>query len=96
MEFLQNILIFLLIFSSVAGLAGVFYCKNYLKKISCLSVAYINLIIIFIIFVKNSEKASELLGMVTTILILFSITIAVGIGIIANISKLDSQRKSNK
>lgn len=96
MEFLQNTLIFLLIFSLVSGLAGVFYYENYLKKISCLSVAYTNLIIIFIIFSRNDEKAVQLLGILTTILILFSITIAVGIGIITNISKLDCQKKSNK
>ncbi|MES2676765.1 MAG: hypothetical protein V4612_00425 [Pseudomonadota bacterium] len=94
MELIQTILIFLLIFSLVSGLVGVFYYENYLKKIACLSVSYTNLIIILIIFSKNSEKASQLFNIITTILILFSITLAIGIGIIANIAKLNNQKSA--
>lgn len=94
MEFIQNALIFLLISSLVAGLAGIFCYDNYLKKIACLSVFYTNLIIVLIIFAKNSQKASQLFGIITTTLILFSITLAVGIGIIFNIAKLKKNKES--
>jgi hypothetical protein len=89
MELIQNILVFLLIFSLVAGLVGVWFYDNYLKKISCLSVVYTNLILVLIIFSKNSEKASQLFTIITTIVILFSITLVVGIGIISNIARLE-------
>jgi hypothetical protein len=88
MELIQNILIFLLIFGIIAGLLGSFYCDNYLKKISCLSASYTNLIIMLTIFAQNSQKASELFSIITTLLILFSINLAVGICIISNIAKL--------
>jgi hypothetical protein len=94
MEFIQNSLIFALIFVLVAGLVGVFCYDNYLKKIACLSVSYTNLIIILIIFSKNSQKASQLFSMITTMLILFSITLAVGIGIIFNIARLKQNKNS--
>ncbi len=94
MELIQTILIFMLIFSLVSGLVGVFYYENYLKKIACLSVSYTNLIIVLIIFSKNSEKASQLFNIITTILILFSITLAIGIGIISNIAKLNNQKSA--
>lgn len=96
MELIKNILIFLLIFSLVSGLIGVFYYDNYLKKIACLSVSYTNLIIILIIFSKNNEKASQLFEIITTMLILFSITLAIGIGIISNISKLNNQKSVSR
>jgi hypothetical protein len=93
MEFIQNSLVFALIFILIAGLVGVLCYDNYLKKIACLSVSYTNLIIILIIFSKNSEKASQLFSIITTLLILFSITLAVGIGIIFNIAKLKENKK---
>ncbi len=96
MEFIQSGLIFLLIFVLIAGLVGVFCHDNYLKKIACLSVSYTNLIIILIIFSKNSQKASQLFSIITTTLILFSITLAVGIGIIFNIAKLKQNKQSGK
>jgi len=96
MELIQAILIFMLIFSLVSGLVGVFCYENYLKKIACLSISYTNLIIILIIFSKNSEKASQLFNIITTILILFSITLAIGIGIISNISKLNNKKSAVK
>jgi len=96
MEFIQSSLIFALIFILIAGLIGVFCYDNYLKKIACLSVSYTNLIIILIIFSKNSQKASQLFSIITSLLILFSITLAVGIGIIFNIAKLKENKKSGK
>ena len=86
----------MLIFSLVAGLVGIFYYSNYLKKIACLSVSYTNLIIVLIIFSKNSQKASQLFSIITTMLILFSITLAVGIGIISNIAKLKNNEERQK
>ena len=94
MDLIQSSLIFLLIFVLIAGLIGVFFHDNYLKKIACLSVSYTNLIIILIIFSKNSQKASQLFSIITTTLILFSITLAVGIGIIFNIAKIKENQKS--
>ncbi len=96
MEVIQNSLVFALIFVLIAGLVGVFCYDNYLKKIACLSVSYTNLIIILIIFSKNSQKASQLFNMVTTMLILFSITLAVGIGIIFNIARLKQNQSEHK
>jgi hypothetical protein len=96
MEFIQSSLIFGLIFILIAGLVGVFCYDNYLKKIACLSVSYTNLIIILIIFSKNSQKASQLFSIITSLLILFSITLAVGIGIIFNIAKLKENKDGIK
>ncbi len=93
MELAQNILVFLLIFGLFSGIGGVFYFDQYFKKIICLSVAYTNLIIILIIFAKSSEKADQIFEIITTALILFSITLAVGIGIIFNITKLNNLKK---
>lgn len=93
MELIQNILIFLLIFSLVAGLMGMFLYGNYLKKISCLSVAYTSLILIVTILSKNSEKSSQIFSIIVTMLILFSITLAIGIGIISNIARLKELKK---
>lgn len=92
MVLLLNILIFLLIFSVVAGLLGMFLYKNYLKKISCLSVAYVSLILILVIFLKNSVESGQLSAVIFTMLILFSITLAIGIGIISNIDRLKNDQ----
>ena len=94
MELIQNILIFFLIFSLIAGLVGVFYCNNYIKKIACLAVSYSNLIIMLIIFAKNSQKADDLFSIIPTILILFSIIFAVGIYIISNIARLTHNKQT--
>jgi cytochrome bd-type quinol oxidase subunit 2 len=93
MEFIQNIIVFLLLFSLVFGLCCIFFYDNYLKKISCLSVAYTSLILIVIIFIKDSDKSNQIFAIIVTALILFSITLAIGIGIISNIARLKSQLK---
>lgn len=95
MELIQNILVFLLIFSLIAGLVGVCYCNNYLRKIVCLSISYTNLIVMLFIFAQNSQKASELFSVITTTIILFSITLAVGTSIIFNIIKLETNKLIN-
>ena len=93
-KFLQNNLILLLVFSIALGLFGLFLYRSYLKKICCLSISYSSLIILMILLFKDSEKSSELFPAIVTILIIFSVILATGIGIISNASKLEEVKKS--
>ncbi|MFT6106115.1 MAG: hypothetical protein ACJA0S_000708 [Rickettsiales bacterium] len=96
MELLQNILIFLLVFSLVGGLFGLFYGLNSFRKIICLSISYFSLVVILIIFAKNTQQYAILFTLITTIFILFSITLVVGLGIISNITKLNNQKSAKR
>ena len=87
-QILQNNLIFLLIFTIVFGLFGVFLYGDYLKKISCLCVSYSGLILLLILLAQSSGDAKELFIAAVTVLIIFSATIITGIEIISNIAKI--------
>jgi multisubunit Na+/H+ antiporter MnhG subunit len=78
------------------GLFGLFLFNDHLRKIACLSVAYSSLIILIIFLFKNSENSKELFAAVVTILIIFGVILAVGIGIISNAANLEEKQKSNK
>lgn len=97
MIFLQNTIILLLILTVSTGLLGLFFYSDYLKKMSCLSVSFISLIVLFIIIAKNSAKAKDLYIIIGSIIIIFSISLITGIGIISNISRLEevSDKKKN-
>ena len=81
----------------IIGLFGLFLYSDYLKKMSCLSVAFISLVVLFIILARNSYKANDLYVIIGTIIIIFSISLITGIGIISNIARLDelSNKKKN-
>ncbi|MFT6077178.1 MAG: hypothetical protein ACJA02_000584 [Myxococcota bacterium] len=94
MELIQNIIIFLLVFSLVGGLFGLFYCPNFFRKVICLSISYVSLLIILIIFAKNTQQSAIFLSLITTSFILFSVSLSVGLGIISNITKLNNQKSA--
>ena len=93
-QLIQTSLIFLLVFTTAIGLLGLFLFTDHLRKIACLSISYSSLIILIIFLFRNSEKSKELFGAVVTILIIFGIILAVGIGIISNAAKIEEKEKS--
>lgn len=96
-QLIQNGLIFLLVLTTAIGLFGLFLFNDHLRKISCLSIAYSSLIILVIFLFRNSERSKELFAFIVTILIIFSIILAIGIGIISNTAKLmEKQRSKNQ
>ena len=96
MIFLQNVIIFLLVLTASLGLFGLFFYSDYLKKMSCLSVAFISLITLFVILARNNYKSNDLYIIIGTIIIIFSISLITGIGIIANIARLDEAANKKK
>lgn len=96
MIFLQNTIILLLILTVSVGLLGLFFYSDYLKKMSCLSVAFISLIILFVIIARNSAKAKDLYIIIGAIIIIFSISLITGIGIISNIARLEEVKDKKK
>lgn len=95
MIFFQSIMIFFLVLATSIGLFGLFFYSDYLKKMSCLSVAFISLILLFVIIAKNSYKANDLYVIIGTVIIIFSISLITGIGIISNIARLDELSDKN-
>lgn len=95
LQILQNGLILILISTICFGFAGLFWQQYYTKKIASLSVAYSSLILLLLIVAKNSDKAKDLYMLLVTILVIFSVTMVCGIGIIANIIKLEGDKKSH-
>lgn len=95
-QFLQNNLILLLLFTTAFSLAGLFLYNDYMKKICCLSLSYLALILLFTIIFKNNDNANDLFSILITIFIIFLITLATGVGIISNISKIKAFGKKRK
>lgn len=94
LQILQNSLILILISTICFGFFSLFWQQQYTKKIASLSVAYSSVILLLLIVAKNSDKAKDLYILLITILITFSITMICGIGIVANIIKLENKKNS--
>jgi len=77
---------FLLISLFTTAIGGMFLVKNYIKKISLLSVAYVSFVILFFILAQNKILAKEAASLVAVIFTVFSINLLVGIGLVKNIS----------
>jgi len=85
----------LLIVSSLMGFCGLFFFKDYVRKISALSVSYISfLILITLISLKNSSL-NEILTIMVSVLVVFSVNLMIGIGIARNIAENSANQKND-
>jgi hypothetical protein len=82
----------LLIFLCLAGLLGLFFFQEYLRKISCLSVAYSSFLILITLLSLKSAKLNEVLVIMVSILAIFSVNLLIGIGIVKNIAEARTQK----
>lgn len=77
----------MLIMVCLIGLCGLFLFRDYVKKISALSVCYSSFVILmFLISIQNSSVEITL-NLIITILIVFSINLMIGIGLMKNIGE---------
>lgn len=90
MSFTYLLICGLLIFLCLSGLCGLFFYKEYVSKISCLSVSYSNFLILITLIALKSTKLSEILLIMLSILIIFIVNLLVGITIASNISRIES------
>ncbi len=79
----------LLILLCISGLVGLFLFQEYTKKISSLSIAYSSFLILAVMLSLKSSNLNQTLSIMTTILVVFSINLFVGMGIIKNIAEVD-------
>lgn len=77
----------LLIFLCLAGLCGLFFYQEYIRKISCLSVSYSNFLILVALLALKNAKLNEVLVIMVSILAIFSVNLLIGIGIARNIAQ---------
>lgn len=81
----------LLILLCISGLIGLFLFQEYTKKISSLSITYSSFLILAVILSLKSSNLNQTLSIMTTILVVFSINLFIGMGIIKNIAEVDKK-----
>lgn len=86
----------LLIFLCLAGLAGLFFSQEYIRKISCLSVSYSNFLILITLLSLKNAKLSEVLMIMVSILAIFSVNLLIGIGIARGIAEARGDKEASK
>lgn len=79
----------LLILLIISGLFGLFLFKEYIKKISCLSVSYSGFIVFVTLISFENTKFNEILAIIVTILIIFIFNLLLGIGIARKVSQFN-------
>lgn len=72
------------------GVFGLFYLKDYFKKIAFLSVSYSSFVVLISYLARKNILLDEITTVILSIMILFSINILIGIGIAQNIKKNQS------
>ncbi len=77
----------LLIFVCVAGILGLFLFREYIRKISCLSVSYSSFLTLIVLLSLKNDKLSEVLIIMVSILAIFAVNLLIGIGIARNIAE---------
>lgn len=78
----------LLIFLCLAGLAGLFFFQEYIRKISCLSVSYSNFLILITLLSLKNMRLNEVMMIMVSILAIFSVNLLIGIGIARRIAEV--------
>ncbi len=81
----------LLIFLCLAGLCGLFFFEEYIRKISCLSVSYSSFLVLITLLALKSAKLNEVLVIMVSILVVFSVNLLLGIGIARNLAESQSK-----
>jgi hypothetical protein len=84
----------LLIFLCLAGLCGLFFFQEYVRKISCLSVSYSSFLVLITLLALRSAKLNEVLVIMVSILAIFSVNLLVGIGIARNIAEAQFEKEN--
>ena len=75
----------LLIFLCLSGTAGLFLFQEYVRKAVALSISYGSFVFLIILLSLQSDKQSDLLLVVVTIFIIFSINLLTLIGLARDI-----------
>jgi hypothetical protein len=91
---MASIIFFLLIFLCLASLGGLLFFEEYIRKISCLSIAYSSFLILIILLALKNSLVNEVLMIATSILIVFAINLLIGIGIAKNIAESSDEKKN--
>jgi hypothetical protein len=76
----------LLIFLGLAGLWGLFFFSEYIKKISCLSVSYSSFLVLITLISLKNYHLNQVLMVMVSILVVFSVNLLIGIGIASAIA----------
>ncbi len=87
MSFVYLLIYGLLIFLCLAGLCGLFFFQEYIRKISCLSVSYSSFLILITLLALKNVRLNEVLVIMVSILAIFSVNLLIGIGIARNIAE---------
>ena len=77
----------LLIFLCLAGILNLFIFQNYIKRIFSLAVAYSSFVMLMLLLFLKNENLNEILMLMVSILMIFSVNLLIGIGIVKNISE---------
>ena len=91
---MSYIIFTLLIIICLIGIFGLFYLNDYFKKIAYLSVSYSAFIVLISYLARKNILIDEIMTIILSIMILFSINILIGIGIAQNI-KRNKKNNSN-
>ena len=87
---MSYVIFILLILICMIGVFGLFYLKDYFKKIAFLSVSYSSFVVLISYLARKNILLDEITTVILSIMILFSINILIGIGIAQNIKKNQS------
>jgi hypothetical protein len=86
----------LLIFLCLIGLCGLLFFQEYVRKISCLSVAYSSFLILITLLALKNVRLNEVLVIMVSILAIFSVNLLIGIGIARNIAQAQRNKMGKK
>ncbi|MES2961102.1 MAG: hypothetical protein V4694_01830 [Pseudomonadota bacterium] len=96
MSFIYLLVYGLLIFLCLAGLCGLFFFQEYIRKISCLSVSYSSFLILITVLALKNPRLNEVLVIMVSILAIFSVNLLIGIGIARSIAEAQLEKEKPK
>ena len=76
----------------MSGILGLFFAQEYLKKISCLSISYTSFVILIVFLALKNPHLNEALAIVVSLMIIFSVSLLMGIGIVKNLAQIEAHR----
>jgi hypothetical protein len=87
MNFIYPLIYVLLIFSCLAGMGGLFFFRDYFRRISCMSVSYISFTAFIIFLALERQLTTNVVTITIVVMTIFSINILAGIKIASSLLK---------
>ncbi len=89
---LLNLAYGMLILLCAASICGLVFFTNLTKKLFALAISYTSILVLIFVILASSSSLGNLISLLTSLLILFSINLIIGAGMLRRLEKKELEK----